>query len=230
MKISPAGIDLIKKSESCRLKAYKCPAGKWTISYGLTGDWVHEGMEISQDEADQLFNSHLVQFDASVQRLCPDAAPNQHSAMVSLAYNIGTGAFAKSSVCRLHNAGRFAEAAQAFALWNRAGGKVLSGLVKRRAAEAALYLEGADVTSAPNADGEKPLTTSRTINGQAIAGAATVIPAAASALPHDWTDQIKEALTGIPADWATYAVLGLTLLGIGLSVYARVKDRRDGRA
>lgn len=230
MKITDEGLQLIKKSESCRLKAYKCPAGVWTISYGVTGPWVHEGLEVTQNEAENLFLSRLVEFDACVQKHCPDAGPSQHSAMVSLAWNIGCEAFARSSVCRLHRAGKYAEAGQAFALWNKARGVVLPGLVARRAQEAALYLADVPQAPAPNADGEKPLTSSRTINGQVIAGGTTAITAAASALPDDTISTIKEALGGIDATWVGYAALALTLLGIGLSVYARWKDRSEGRA
>jgi len=230
VRISKAGIDLIKSREGCKLKAYLCPAKVWTVGYGHTGPEVHEGMEVTNEEASTLLQADLLGFDAGVSTTCPAVTQSQHDAMVCLSYNIGIGAFKKSSVARLHNAGKYAEAAQAFGLWNKAGGRVLAGLVARRAAEAALYLADVPKEQASTADGEKPLATSRTINGQAIAGAATVIPAAASALPSDWTDQLKDALSGIPHEWATYAVLGLTLLGIGLSVYARLKDRSEGRA
>src|SRR6185369_5373997 len=150
MRLTQDGIDLIKARESCRLKAYKCPAGIWTIAYGHTGPEVHEGWEITQDEADALLRADLITFDAGVTRICSTGTDCQHSAMVSLAYNIGLGSFAKSSVARLHNAERYAEAAQAFALWNKAGSKVLAGLVARRAAESALYLKDTPVENAPN--------------------------------------------------------------------------------
>lgn len=224
MKINQAGIDLIKSRESCRLKAYKCAAGKWTIGYGVTGDWVHEGLEISQEEADGLFAAELNRFDATVAKTCPESTDCQHSAMVSLAYNIGTGAFAKSSVARLHNAGKFAEAAQAFALWNKGGGKVLPGLVARRAAEATLYLAGADLTETPNGEGEKPLLHSRSINGQAIAG--TGISAALG------LNEFKDTIAGlIPyVDSFKYVVVALVVFGIAMTLYARWHDRNQGRA
>lgn len=237
MKITQAGIDLIKSRESCRLKAYKCPAGIWTIGYGHTGSEVHDGWEISQDEAETLLRSDLLVFDAGVQRDCAQSTDCQHSAMVSLAYNIGLGNFAKSSVMRLHNADRYAEAAQAFALWNKAGGKVLAGLVSRRAAEAALYLEDLPqetISAVPNADGEKSLTDSRTMNGQAIAGTATVAGTGLSALNahSDTLSQITDQLGGIASylPQIGYAIAALTIGGIALSIYGRWRDRQEGRA
>lgn len=230
MRISAAGINLIKSREGCKLKAYKCPAGIWTIGYGHTGPEVHEGMEVTDEEASTLLQADLLTFDAGASNHCPEATQSQHDALVCLAFNIGLGNFDKSSVARLHNAKKYAEAAQAFALWNRAGGKILPGLVARRAAEAALYLSDIPQESAPNADGEKPLFHSRTINGQAIAASATVIPAAGKFLPEGWIDSLKDSLGMIPAGWATYAVLGLTILGIGISVYARWRDRAEGRS
>lgn len=230
MRLSTIGLDLIKSREGCKLKAYRCPAGVWTIGYGHTGPEVHEGMEVTNEEANAILQADAVAFDAGVSAACPVSTQSQHDALVCLAFNIGIEAFNKSSVCRLHNAGKYAEAAQAFALWNRAGGHVLPGLVARRAAEAALYLSDVPQEQAASADGESSLAHSRTINGQVIAGGATIIPAIGSALPDDWTDQLKESLAMIPHGWAAYAVLGLTILGIGLSVYARWSDRHAGRA
>lgn len=232
MKVTAEGIELIKSRESCRLKAYQCPAGIWTIGYGHTGPAVHDGWEITQEDADALLRSDLLVFDAAVQHKCPDSTPPQHSAMVDLCYNIGIDAFCNSSVARLHNAEKYAEAAQAFALWNKAGGKILAGLVSRRAAEAAMYLSDCPAENAPTADGEKPLSHSRMINGQAVAGAATAVTAAPSFLPDGTLDSVKEAL-GTLSDYSRYAMYALvvvTLLGIGLSLYGRYSDRREGRA
>lgn len=240
MKITADGLALIKNRESCRLKAYRCPAGIWTIGYGVTGDWVHEGLEITQEEADTLFLATVTTFDAGVQKTCPTASPCQHSACVSLSYNIGLGNFAKSSVARLHNAERYAEAAQAFALWNKAGGKVLPGLVSRRAAEASLYLQDIpqeQVAAVPNGDGEKPLSKSRGINGGALTGVGTIatvaLPSIKSALPapediQSITDGLSGAVSYLPA--LGYLVAGLTLFGVGLTLWGRWHDRQEGRA
>lgn len=138
MKIGQRGLALIKQYEGCRLKAYKCPAGVWTIGYGSTGPHVGAGKVITQAEAEALLRQDLVRFERAVAQ-ADSATQNQFDAMVSLAFNIGIGAFQKSSVLRKHNAGDHAGAKASFALWNKAGGRVLSGLVTRRAAEADLY-------------------------------------------------------------------------------------------
>lgn len=238
MKITREGLDLIRSREACRLKAYLCPAGVWTIGWGHTGPEVHEGLEWSQDECDAAFEAEILQYDSYVQKICPGASPAQHSAMVSLCYNIGMGAFAKSSVARLHNANKTAEAAQAFALWNKAGGRVLQGLVLRRAAEAQLYLAGS-VGDHPQlrpatAEGEKPLSQSRAITGQTGAAAATVGTIAAAKLPDigrtisDNQDLVGTVLPYIAQYWW---VLALAALGfIAYAMYARYDDRNSGRA
>lgn len=242
MKLNQEGIDLIKSKESCRLKAYKCPAGVWTIGYGVTGEWVHEGLTITQDEADTMFLAEVAKYDAFVQRTCPKASANQHSACVSLAYNIGMGAFAKSSVARLHNAGKYAEAAQAFAMWNKGGGKVLAGLVSRRAEEAGLYLRGAPEETfqaeaeapAATAQGENGLSKSRSMTGQGIALGGTALTAAAPVLSENsgMFQQIIDSLGPVAgyASWIGTAIVALTVAGLAYGMYARWSDRREGRA
>jgi lysozyme len=142
VRTNAAGIALIKQFEGVRLKAYKCPAGIWTIGYGHTGPDVREGMEINEREAEQYLIGDLLRFEHGVEE-CLDGVPasfNQFSAMVSLAYNIGGGAFNKSSVLRYHRQGDHKLAAEAFLLWNKAAGRILPGLTKRRMAERGLYL------------------------------------------------------------------------------------------
>ena len=138
-QIGPKALALIKASEGLRLKAYKCPADVVTIGHGSTGPHVKMGMVITDAEAEALLRQDLSRFEAAVNAAAPNATIGQHGAMVSLAFNVGIGAFNRSSVLSRHKAGDFAGAANAFALWNKAGGRVMSGLVTRRAAEAALY-------------------------------------------------------------------------------------------
>lgn len=137
--INAAGMNIIKQSEGLELKAYRCPANILTIGYGSTGPHVKEGMVITEAQAEELLRSDLRRFEDAVDRAAPDATDNQFSAMVSLAFNIGEGAFIGSSVLRKHKAGDRVGAAESFKLWNKGGGRVLPGLVKRRAAEAQLY-------------------------------------------------------------------------------------------
>lgn len=145
MKTSRTGIDLIKKWEGCRLKAYQCSAGVWTIGYGLTSAAgiipVTKGMTITQQQADEYLVASLVKYEAAVQKAV-NRSPNQNQfdAMVSLCFNIGPGAFAKSSLLRKFNDGDLAGAADAFLLWRKAGGRVLPGLEARRQDERKLFL------------------------------------------------------------------------------------------
>ncbi|MGK2911215.1 MAG: lysozyme [Sphingobium sp.] len=125
--------------EGERLKAYVCPAGVLTIGVGSTGPHVKRGMTITHEQSQQLLSKDLVRFEKAVNRL-GGMTQSQFDAMVSLAFNIGEGAFAKSTLVRKHLARDFAGAAAEFSKWNKGGGKVLAGLVKRRAAEAKLYL------------------------------------------------------------------------------------------
>ena len=137
-RINDAGRNIIKRSEGCRLTAYKCPAGVWTIGFGHTAT-AKPGMTITQAQADELLASDLARFEDGVAKICKVATDNQFAAMVSLAFNIGLEAFRTSTLCRKHNEGDYAGARAEFARWNRGGGKVLPGLVTRRADEAELY-------------------------------------------------------------------------------------------
>jgi len=142
-QIGPRGLALIKEFEGLELKAYLCPAKVWTIGYGSTGPHVAPGMVITEAQADALLQKDLDRFEAAVAEDTPGATQNQFDAMVSLAFNIGIGAFEKSSVLRLHLAGDHRAAAEAFGMWVRGGGRVLPGLQRRRAKEADLYRSAA---------------------------------------------------------------------------------------
>lgn len=154
MKISHAGLDLIKRWEGCRLKAYKDSVGVWTIGYGLTSAagivQVYEGMVISQAQADDYLARALVKYEQAVDKAItrPMTQP-QFDSMTSLCYNIGPNAFANSSVVRRFNAGDIAGAGEAFLMWTKAGGKELQGLVNRRKDERAFFLRGAEAIQKP---------------------------------------------------------------------------------
>lgn len=145
-KVGPKAKALIHHFEQCRLKAYKDAVGVPTIGWGMTyypdGRKVALGDEITQSQADDMADTIMARdFAGPVSKSLGDAetTPAQFGAMVALAYNIGAANFRKSSVLRRHLAGDHAGAAAAFAMWNKAGGRVLAGLTRRRAAEAALY-------------------------------------------------------------------------------------------
>lgn len=138
-------LDLIKGFEGLRLTAYQDSVGVWTIGYGTTaaagvGIKPVAGMKITEAQAEAYLRAAVDKFAAQIKPLIHvPVTDNQFGACVSLAYNIGPGAFATSSVLRKLNDGDYPGAASAFALWNKAGGHVLQGLVNRRAAEAALF-------------------------------------------------------------------------------------------
>ena len=141
MNVSEKGIDLIKQFEGCRLAAYKCPGGVWTIGYGHTGIDVSPDLEITQQEAERLLKSDLIIHCNNVEKLVKvPLNQNQFDALVSLEYNIGYGAFKNSTLLKLLNEKKYKEAAEQFERWKYAGGKVLAGLVRRREKEKALFL------------------------------------------------------------------------------------------
>lgn len=137
-----AGLALIKGFESCRLTTYRDAVGVLTIGWGHTGSDVKSGRVITQAEADRLLLDDLRRFERGVTAGLGSshATDNEFSAMVSLAYNIGLGAFKSSSVLLRHKEKRFVDAADAFLFWDKAGGRVLPGLTRRRRAERELYL------------------------------------------------------------------------------------------
>jgi lysozyme len=142
VKINDAGLALIKRAEGFRLDSYRDAVGIATIGYGHTGPDVRIPMTITPGEAERLLYEDLARFENGVANClcgCPTNS-NQFSACVSLAFNIGLGNFATSTVLKRHKAGSYANAANAFLLWNRAGNKVLPGLTERRENERELYL------------------------------------------------------------------------------------------
>lgn len=138
---SPSGAALIKSHEGLSLKAYPDPGSggePWTIGYGHTGG-VKRGDVILQHQADAFLRDDLRRFERAVSRLAPKTTQNQFDALVSFAFNLGEGNLEKSTLLKKHNAGDYAGAAKEFVKWNRASGKVLNGLTRRRTEEAALY-------------------------------------------------------------------------------------------
>ena len=143
-EVSQKGLDLIKAFEGLSLKAYPDPATggePWTIGYGHTGKGVKPGMVWSQVDADLQLIEDVRRFADGVSKAL-DGAPTtqgQFDAMVSLAYNVGLGNFGGSTLLKKHRAGDYLGAAGEFPKWNKAAGRVMNGLVRRRAAEAQMY-------------------------------------------------------------------------------------------
>ena len=136
MKTSQYGIDLIKHFEGCELKAYKCPAGVWTIGYGHTKG-VQPGDEWSEDHADHMLQVELEEYEGYVDKyVTAPLGQNQFDALVSWTYNLGGGNLSASTMLIVMNAGEYDEVPNQMLRWNKAGGKVLEGLTRRRQAEA----------------------------------------------------------------------------------------------
>ena len=148
MKISDEGLRLVKSFEGyhTRLKdgscaAYLCPARVPTIGWGCT-EGVKLGMVWTEAEAEAALRREIAKFENAVNTsVTVEINQNEFDAMVSLAYNIGAAGFKRSSVLRRLNKGDRTGAAKAFHMWNRGGGRILAGLVSRRAREAALFLK-----------------------------------------------------------------------------------------
>lgn len=140
-RINEAGLSLIKSFEGCKLKAYRDIVGILTIGYGHTGADVHSGMEISQEEADSILKKDLERFEGAVDGAANESiSDNQFAALVAFAFNVGAGAFNSSTLLRKVNAGDYSGAAEEFLRWDKAGGKVVAGLTRRRQAERSLFL------------------------------------------------------------------------------------------
>ncbi|MBY5147009.1 lysozyme [Enterobacter hormaechei] len=145
MQTSDKGIALIKQFEGCKLTAYQDSVGVWTIGYGWTqpvdGKSIRAGMTIKQETAERLLKTGLVSYESDLSRLVKvGLTQGQFDALVSFTYNLGARSLSTSTLLRKLNAGDYAGAADEFLRWNKAGGKVLKGLTRRREAERALFL------------------------------------------------------------------------------------------
>ena len=139
MKISQEGLSLIKKFEGCELEAYKCAAGVWTIGYGSTKG-VKEGDTLTQEEADKLLLKDVEVFEKAVNDAVKvSMSQSQFDALVSWTFNLGSGSLNSSTMLKKLNNQEYDEVPAQIKRWNKAGGKVLQGLIRRREAEALLY-------------------------------------------------------------------------------------------
>jgi len=158
VKISEAGLQLIKSFEGCHSSPYRCPAALWTAGYGhvLYPDQARlktnerssyllkpeHNRVFDYDEIDQLLEKDIKRFEDGVSRLCPASNDRQSNfdAVVSLAFNVGLGNLQASTLRMKYNRNEYEAAADEFLKWNKCGGKILAGLTRRRAAERALFL------------------------------------------------------------------------------------------
>lgn len=157
MQVSSKCLEMIRHHEGVRQKPYQCPALLWTVGVGHVIDPNHakvplaerkalpipEGWDrtISMEEVNAILRKDIQRFESGVLRLCPNGlTQGRFDALVSFAFNVGLGNLQRSTIRMKHNRGEFDEAAEAFMMWTKAGGRELPGLVKRRKDEKALYL------------------------------------------------------------------------------------------
>lgn len=139
-----SAVEFIQGEEGLELTAYQDQAGVWTIGYGHTGPEVKEGMTITKAQADAYLEQDLAQAESVVESYVHvPISDQQRAALVSLAYNIGSGAFKDSTLVKLLNEGDYEGASNEFGEWRMAGGEVSDGLVARRAREKELFLSAA---------------------------------------------------------------------------------------
>lgn len=140
MKTSDHGVRFIQRFEGLRLDAYLCSAGVWTIGWGHTLG-VKMGDKITQAQADAFLREDLEPCERAVAELVKvPLSQGQHDSLVSFIFNLGRGAFASSTLLKCLNRGDYEGAAAQFEKWCFAGKKLIPGLLKRRHAEAAMFL------------------------------------------------------------------------------------------
>lgn len=140
-RIGERGLKLIQRFEGLRLQAYLCPAGVWTIGYGHTKD-VKPGDRINEARAVELLREDCADAEQDVEKYVEvPLNQNQFDALVSFTFNLGGGALRDSTLRRVLNQGLYRDAADEMLRWNKAKGKVLPGLARRREAERYLFLQ-----------------------------------------------------------------------------------------
>ncbi len=236
-QVSQACVNLIKRFEGLAkvtaegdVRAYRCPAGRWTIGYGHTKG-VRSGHRISIEDAEELLLGDIEVASNYVRQVVevPLTQP-QFDALTSFVFNIGTTNFKRSTLLKRLNSGRYADVPSEMVKWDKATVEgvltVLRGLTRRRTAEAALFTmdtpladDGGEMMPQKVAcDAIKPLSKSKTLAGAGIVGASTLLQEIASKL---------QSLAAY-SDYIQYLFLGVSLMGIGLVIYSRIKDHKEG--
>ena len=236
MKTSAHGVKLITEFEGFRATAYQDVVGVWTIGYGFTKG-VKQGDKITRTQADARLREELTEYERGVLRACKvEPNQNQFDALVCFAFNVGVAGMAKSSVIKAHNREDYQAAARAFGLWVKAGGKQWPGLVRRRAAEAALYLEPIPDDVSDPMDGpieempqavepERSMMKSEINRASLAAGGTTALAAVAETV--NTVNSVKYGVEGLGA-WLVPLLLVFVVGLIGYIVWQRVLQRRGG--
>jgi lysozyme len=230
MRTSPRGIALITEFEGFRAAAYQDVVGVWTIGYGFTRG-VQPGDKMTKAQANQRLSDELLDYERAVAEAAGQCNQNQFDALTCFTWNVGIAGMKKSSVIKAHVRGDYTAAARAFALWNKAGGRVWPGLTRRRAAEAALYLEpmpDAITEPMPQAvEPERPMTASTINRAGAIAGGTAAVATVAESVSA--VNSLKRGVDDLGA-WLVPALLIVVVALCGYIVWERIKQRRGGWA
>jgi lysozyme len=141
MQISKQGIDLIRKYEGTKLQSYLCPAGVWTIATGHTRG-VGPNQTCTTEQAEAFLRDDIAPLEATLSRAYPKLSQLMFDALVSFSFNLGTGWMRRSGLKEALDQADYRRAADELLKWNKAGGKVLPGLIARRSAERDLFLQG----------------------------------------------------------------------------------------
>jgi len=239
MQMSQGGLDnLLKKFEGCKLKAYKCPAGIWTLGFGHTtaaGEpTVTEGLVITQAEAEAILKRDLVKYEKGVMDLVKvQLTQHQFDVLVDFAYNAGVGNLKTSTLLKKVNAGDFDAVPTELMKWTKGGGKELPGLVRRRRAEAEWWR---DLTNKPVNEDEqradpdpvpvKTITESKQANGAIAIGALGSVGAAKEVVT-----QVQEAndlfATVMSMLKDTNFLIMVAVVGIGAAIWYWRKKHMD---
>lgn len=214
----------------------------WTCGYGATHG-VTADTVMTRAEADAAFAAHLREYEHAVHNACTlRPTQPQFDAMVSLCYNIGPAGFARSTVLKAHNRGDHQAAARAFGLWNKAGGRVMPGLTRRRAAEAAMYLEpdpaalaaamapdlhGVQEPMPQAVDPERPMHASQINRASVVAGGTAAVATVAETART--VADVKYSAMAL-GDWLVPVLLLAVVLLCAYIVWERIKQRREGWA
>jgi GH24 family phage-related lysozyme (muramidase) len=245
-----------KKLPDGRYKAYRCPANVCTIYAGLTKG-IKDGMIISEAEGEKMLRRELVGYEDAVERLVTiDLTQPMFDALVLLVFNIGIGAFEKSTLLKVLNQGKLDQVPAQFMRWNKGGGRVLPGLVRRRQAEAALFMEPvAAVPAKPGAEEEPAMPQKVEVSSvPVIEGAAksptvwTSIAGLGSSIGVAWqwlgsvavdtTTEVgsaKSSLSGLEALWSHIGassggvLLAVTIGSLGVVLARHVSRYAQGR-
>ncbi len=219
MKITHEGLALIKQFEGFRSAAYRDAVGVWTIGFGHTSmagkPEVTASLKISREEASEILRKDVEMFSKGVTaEIRVPVSDAQFSALVSFAYNVGLGNFRNSSVLAAINRRDFEIVPRRLALWNKAGGQVLPGLVKRRAAEAALFMAGSKAN-----DANLPVDVPK---GKPVAQSKTLWSALAAMLL-----AVLQFWAFATFKLSLILILASLLIALAIIIYKRIKKSRE---